>query len=130
MAQHISLTSLVVGDYDNAIAFYVGKLGFQLIEDTALPDENKRWVVVSPSRSGEGQLLLAQAKDATEQAIVGKQAAGRVFLFLRTDDFWQDYETYQRNGVEFIEAPREEPYGTVVVFRDLYGNLWDLLQLR
>lgn len=120
----------MVGDYDNAIAFYVGKLGFQLIEDTALPDENKRWVVVSPSRSGEGQLLLAQAKDATEQAIVGKQAAGRVFLFLRTDDFWQDYETYQRNGVEFIEAPREEPYGTVVVFRDLYGNLWDLLQLR
>ncbi len=127
MTQRIALTTLVVSDYDAAIEFYVEKLGFSLIEDTALP-ENKRWVVVAPATS-DSQLLLAQAATTEQLASVGNQTGGRVFLFLYTDDFWRDYETYKARGVEFVNGePRKEPYGTVAVFSDLYGNLWDLIE--
>lgn len=128
MAQQIALTSLVVADYDEAIRFFVDKLDFALIADTPIPEENKRWVVVSPTQTGEGQLLLAQAANKAERSTIGNQTGGRVFLFLHTDDFWRDYTTYKSNGIEFTETPREEAYGTVAVFKDLYGNLWDLLQ--
>ena len=128
MSNRISLMTLVVRDYDEAIAFYVGKLGFTLREDTALPPD-KRWVVIAPSDSGGTGLLLAQATAPQEPAI-GHQSGGRVLLFLETDDFRGDYETFRRNGVRFLEKPRHEPYGDVVVFEDLYGNRWDLIQKR
>ncbi len=120
----LSLTALLVHDYDEAIDFYVGKLGFELVEDT--PQGDKRWVVVRPKGSDAG-LLLARA--VGEQARgVGDQAAGRVFLFLETDDFDRDHAAWTAAGVRFLEAPRREPYGTVAVFQDLYGNRWDLIQ--
>ncbi|UWX03959.1 VOC family protein [Pseudoxanthomonas sp. NC8] len=126
--QSLGPVSLVVRDYDEAIAFFVGTLGFGLIEDTFIAEQAKRWVVVSPPGAAESQLLLARASTPEQEACIGAQTGGRVFLFLYTDDFWRDYATYRARGVEFVREPKEEPYGTVAVFRDLYGNLWDLLQ--
>lgn len=120
--------SLVVRDYDEAIDFFVGTLGFRLVEDTFVAVQDKRWVVVSPPGSGECQLLLARASTPEQQTHIGGQTGGRVFLFLYTDDFWRDYRHYKSKGVEFVREPKSEPYGTVAVFRDLYGNMWDLLQ--
>ncbi|MEL6696194.1 MAG: VOC family protein [Bacteroidota bacterium] len=125
--QHIALISLVVKDYDEAIAFYTEKLSFTLEEDTVLTEE-KRWVRVSPPGQGSCQLLLAKAANEAQLASVGNQTGGRVFLFLYTDDFWRDYREMNEKGVQFIRPPKEEPYGTVAVFQDLYGNLWDLLE--
>lgn len=127
--QHIGSMALVVGNYDDAIAFYTQKLGFDLIEDTDLGN-GKRWVLVSPPNSNGTNLLLAQASTQQQLEAVGNQTGGRVFLFLHTNDFWRDYELMQKNGVNFNEQPRVEEYGTVVVFEDLYGNKWDLLQLN
>ena len=127
MSQSIAQLTIVVRDYDEALAFYVGVLGFALIEDTPMPAQQKRWVVVAPAGSAV-RLLLARAVGDEQAACIGKQAGGRVFLFLHTDDFWRDFHAYRAKGVEFVSAPREETYGTVAVFKDLYGNLWDLLQ--
>jgi catechol 2,3-dioxygenase-like lactoylglutathione lyase family enzyme len=123
----LSLISIVVRDYDEAIAFYVGKLGFDLVEDTALTPE-KRWVVVSPSRQAQTHILLATAVGERQRQSIGDQAGGRVFLFLQTDDFARDHREMIRRGVRFLEAPRTEPYGIAAVFEDLYGNRWDLIQ--
>jgi catechol 2,3-dioxygenase-like lactoylglutathione lyase family enzyme len=128
MKQSLGLVSLVVRDYDEALAFYVGKLGFRLIEDTFVPEQSKRWVVVSPPGAVESQLLLARASTPEQQSHIGAQTGGRVFLFLYTDDFWRDHAAYKSRGVVFVREPKEESYGTVAVFADLYGNLWDLLQ--
>jgi catechol 2,3-dioxygenase-like lactoylglutathione lyase family enzyme len=128
--QSIGLVSVVVRDYDEAIAFYVGVLGFTLIEDTFVPEQNKRWVVVAPSGSEGSRVLLARAANSEQQTRVGNQTGGRVFLFLYTDDFERDYRAYRARGVEFVRQPKDEPYGRVAVFADLYGNLWDLLQPR
>ena len=128
MKQSLGLVSLVVRDYDEALAFFVGKLGFRLVEDAFVPEQSKRWVVVSPPGAVESKLLLAKASTPEQQAHIGAQTGGRVFLFLYTDDFWRDYESYKSKGVEFVREPKEEPYGTVAVFLDLYGNMWDLLQ--
>lgn len=125
--QQIGNITLVVEDYDDAIAFYTQKLQFKLVEDTAL-DEEKRWVQVSPPNSNGTHLLLAKACNDDQVSAIGEQAGGRVFLFLETNDFWRDYELMKANGVVFNERPRIEKYGTVVVFQDLYGNKWDLLQ--
>ena len=130
MKQSIGLVSLVVREYDEALAFYVGKLGFTLIEDTEVPEQNKRWVVVAAPGSAETRLLLARASNAEQTGRVGNQTGGRVFLFLYTDNFQRDYQAYKAKGVMFVREPKEEPYGTVAVFKDLYGNLWDLLQPR
>jgi catechol 2,3-dioxygenase-like lactoylglutathione lyase family enzyme len=128
MKQSLALVSLVVRDYDEAIDFYVGTLGFTLVEDTPVPEQAKRWVVVAPPGAGEARLLLAKATTDSQLSRVGAQTGGRVFLFLYTDDFRRDYERYKASGVTFVREPKTEPYGTVAVFRDLYGNLWDLLQ--
>ena len=130
MKQTLGLLSLVVRDYDEAIAFYVGVLGFTLVEDSFIPEQNKRWVVVAPAGSTGTRLLLARASSEEQVARIGNQTGGRVFLFLHTDDFARDYQRYRAKGVIFVREPREEPYGTVAVFEDLYGNLWDLLQPR
>lgn len=127
--QQIGNIALVVDNYDDAIAFYTQKLQFTLVEDTDLGG-GKRWVQVSPPNSNGTNLLLAQASNDAQQQAVGNQTGGRVFLFLQTNDFWRDYEDMKAKGVVFNEAPREEAYGTVVVFQDLYGNKWDLLQLK
>ena len=127
MAQHLCLVSVLVGDYDEALAFYVDTLGFTLVEDTSLPDQDKRWVVVAPPGARESRLLLARASNAEQQAHIGQQTGGRVFLFLEADDFAGDFARYQSRGVEFVRGPAREPYGTVAVFRDVYGNLWDLI---
>lgn len=129
MTQKIINITLVVKDYDEAIAFYIQKLGFVLVEDVSL-DEDKRWVVVKPPGKNETGLLLAKAASPEQQLSIGNQTGGRVFLFLNTDDFWQDYHKMKDRGVSFLEEPRNEPYGMVVVFEDLYGNKWDLLQLK
>jgi catechol 2,3-dioxygenase-like lactoylglutathione lyase family enzyme len=126
MRQEIATVALLVRDYDEAIAFYTRKLRFAVAEDTPL-GPGKRWVVLSPPGSRGARLLLAEAKNARERAAVGRQAGGRVFLFLRTDDFWRDHRSMVRRGVRFLEEPRVEKYGTVVVFEDLYGNKWDLV---
>lgn len=128
MSQVLGLVSVVVRDYDEALGFYVGVLGFDLVENTPVPEENKRWVVVRPPGARYGGILLARASDEEQAAHVGNQTGGRVFLFLYTDDFERDYATYRGRGVVFVRPPRELPYGTVAVFRDLYGNLWDLLE--
>ena len=128
MPQRLAQISLLVRDYPEAIEFFTGKLGFELVEDTELPDEAKRWVVVAPAGSGGPNILLARATTTEEKTRIGNQTGGRVFLFLYTDDFWRDYEAYQSRGVRFVREPVEQEYGTVAVFEDLYGNLWDLLQ--
>ncbi len=130
MKQAIGLVSLVVREYDEALAFYVGILGFTLVENTDVPEQSKRWVVVAPPGSTGTHLLLARASSPEQAERIGNQTGGRVFLFLYTDDFARDYQAYKAKGVAFVREPREEPYGTVAVFRGLYGNLWDLLQPR
>jgi len=157
MSQSLAAIALVVRDYDEALDFYVGKLGFTLVEDTFLPHENKRWVVVAPPGStdtplghglpptfGHGlptvaavrpqvsgcRLLLARASTPEQQSRIGNQTGGRVFLFLHTDDFWRDYHAYRAKGIRFLRDPADHPYGTAAVFEDLYGNLWDLVQPR
>ena len=122
----LSHTTVIVRDYDEAIAFYVGRLGFALKEDSPLP-AGKRWVVVAPASGGSG-LLLARAADDRQRAAIGRQGAGRVFLFLETDDFARDHAAFVNRGVRFVQPPRRESYGTVAVFEDLYGNRWDLIQ--
>jgi catechol 2,3-dioxygenase-like lactoylglutathione lyase family enzyme len=130
MKQSIAQVALVVRDYDEAIDFYVGSLGFTLIEDTYIPEQDKRWVIVAPPGSSESRLLLARAVGEKQSSRIGDQTGGRVFLFLRTDDFWRDFRAYKAKGIVFVREPKEENYGTVAVFRDLYGNLWDLVQPR
>jgi catechol 2,3-dioxygenase-like lactoylglutathione lyase family enzyme len=130
MKQSIVHIALVVNDYDEAIAFYTQKLHFTLVEDTYQPEQDKRWVVVSPPGSVGTTLLLAKASKPEQLPFVGNQAGGRVFLFLNTDDFWRDYNDMVAKGIKFIRPPKEESYGTVAVFEDMYGNLWDLLQLN
>jgi catechol 2,3-dioxygenase-like lactoylglutathione lyase family enzyme len=130
MKQSIVLVALVVDDYDEAIDFYVNTLGFSLAEDTYIQEQDKRWVVVSPPGAVESRLLLARAAGAEQSSRIGNQTGGRVFLFLNTDDFWRDYQNYKSKGVVFVREPKEESYGMVAVFEDLYGNLWDLLQLK
>ncbi len=129
MKQEIAQLALVVKDYDEAIKFYTQILGFELIEDTKLT-ETKRWVVVKPSGATGCNLLLAQAATEKQQTRIGNQTGGRVFLFLYTDDFWRDYKNYTSKGVVFVREPVEEVYGTVAVFQDLYGNLWDMIETK
>ena len=128
MQQAIVHVALVVRDYDEALAFYLDKLGFVLIEDTPQPEQNKRWVVIAPPGGSGTSLLLARAATPEQAAFVGNQSGGRVFLFLQTDDFWRDFDRMSAVGVSFVRPPTEHPYGTVAVFEDLYGNRWDLLQ--
>ena len=128
MPQHVGLVSIVVQDYDAAIEFYVGKLGFSLQEDTFQATQNKRWVIVSPPGATASKLLLARATNDHQASRVGDQTGGRVFLFLYTDDFWRDFSAYKAKGVVFVRAPKTESYGTVAVFQDLHGNQWDLIQ--
>ena len=130
MKQSIVHIAIVVKDYDEAIDFYVNKLKFELIEDTHQPEQGKRWVVVSPPGSNGVTLLLARASKPEQNNFVGNQAGGRVFLFLNTDDFWRDYNRMVADGITFVKEPKKQDYGTVAVFEDLYGNLWDLLQLE
>ncbi len=127
MKQHIAHIALVVDDYDEAIQFYTEKLQFTLVEDTVL-SETKRWVLISPNGSGECSLLLAKAANEDQKSRIGNQTGGRVFLFLYTDDFSRDYSKMQKDGIKFIRRPKIESYGTVAVFKDLYGNLWDLIE--
>lgn len=129
MRQAIVHVALVVRDYDEAIAFYTQKLSFTLIEDSYQPEQDKRWVVVAPPGSRGTNLLLARAANPEQEAFVGNQTGGRVFLFLNTDDFWRDYAAMRAQGVHFVREPKQEAYGTVAVFEDLYGNRWDLLEL-
>jgi catechol 2,3-dioxygenase-like lactoylglutathione lyase family enzyme len=126
--QSLGLTALVVREYDEALEFYVGALGFSVVEDIYIPEQAKRWVVVAPPGSTESRLLLARAVGDDQSARIGNQTGGRVFLFLFTDDFWRDFNSFKAKGVVFVREPREESYGTVAVFRDLYGNLWDLFE--
>ena len=126
--QAIGQVALVVREYDEAIDFFVGGLGFTLVEDTYIQEQDKRWVVVAPPGSSESRLLLARAVNEEQSSRIGNQSGGRVFLFLYTDDFWRDFSAYKAKGIVFVREPKEERYGTVAVFRDLYGNLWDLLQ--
>lgn len=127
MNQKIAHIALVVEDYDDAIEFYTKKLNFVLLEDTP-QSETKRWVLVSPPGASECSLLLAKGVGDEQKSRIGNQTGGRVFLFLRTDDFWRDYQSMQANGIKFTREPKTEEYGTVAVFADLYGNLWDLIQ--
>ena len=127
MSQTLARITLLVRNYDEALTFFTQALGFRIVEDTALP-ENKRWLLVAPVGSTGPALLLAQAVTPAHSACIGNQAGGRVFLFLHTDDFWRDHRQMQDRGVKFLESPRQESYGTVAVFEDLYGNRWDLLQ--
>jgi catechol 2,3-dioxygenase-like lactoylglutathione lyase family enzyme len=130
MKQAIVHIALVVRDYDEALDFYLNKLNFELIEDTYQPEQDKRWVVISPPGSRGTTLLLARASKTEQEPFIGNQAGGRVFLFLNTDDFWRDYEAMRAKGIKFIREPKQADYGMVAVFEDLYGNLWDLLQLN
>jgi len=127
MKQRIALVAIVVGDYDEAIAWYTQKLGFTLVEDTPMTP-GKRWVVVKPAGDAGTALLLAKAANESQKEAIGRQTGGRVFLFLHTDDFRRDHAIYKKRGVSFVEGPREESYGTVAVFTDLYGNRWDLIE--
>lgn len=127
MNQHIAHIALVVKDYDEAIAFYTQKLHFKLLEDTKL-SETKRWVMVAPTGNGQCCLLLAKAATSEQESRIGNQTGGRVFLFLFTDDFWRDYNNMLAQGIKFVREPVEEPYGTVAVFEDLYGTLWDFIE--
>ena len=130
MKQSIVHVALVVRDYDEAIAFYTQKLHFTLVEDTYQPEQDKRWVVVAPPGSTGTNLLLARASTPEQEAFIGNQTGGRVFLFLNTDDFWRDYNEMVAAGIHFVRPPKVQPYGTVAVFEDLYGNRWDLLELN
>jgi catechol 2,3-dioxygenase-like lactoylglutathione lyase family enzyme len=133
MAQTIGYVALVVRDYDEALAFFTQSLGFTLVEDSVAKDrkgQDKRWVLVRPPGSCGTDLLLARASTPEEESYIGNQTGGRVFLFLHTDDFWRDYRNMKARGIKFVRDPKEEAYGTVAVFEDLYGNKWDLLELR
>ncbi len=130
MEQTLGLVAVVVREYDEAIDFYVRTLGFTLVEDVFMPEQNKRWVVVEPAGSTGARLLLARAVGDEQSSRIGNQTGRRVFLFLYTEDFWRDFNSYQAKGVIFVREPSEAPHGTVAVFKDLYGNLWDLVQLR
>jgi catechol 2,3-dioxygenase-like lactoylglutathione lyase family enzyme len=134
MHQTLGLITLVVRDYDEALDFYLNTLGFELLEDKPVPEQNKRWVVMAPkgtSAAGGGTgILLGRAVGDEQTSRIGNQSGGRVFLFLYTDDFWRDFKAYTAKGVRFVRPPVEQPYGTVAVFADLYGNLWDLVQMR
>ena len=130
MKQSIAHIALVVREYDKAIDFFTKKLSFKLIEDTYQPEQDKRWVVVSPPGSNGVTLLLARASKPEQEPFIGNQSGGRVFLFLNTDDFWGDYNEMTSKGIKFVREPRKQEYGTVAVFEDLYGNLWDLLELN
>ncbi|WP_291578752.1 VOC family protein [Clostridium sp. UBA6640] len=130
MIQSVVHIALVVKDYDEAIEFYTKKLHFELVEDTYQPEQDKRWVVVSPPSSNGTTILLARASKAEQEAFIGNQAGGRVFLFLGTDDFWRDYSEMKKIGIEFVREPKNQDYGTVAVFKDLYGNLWDLVEFN
>ncbi|MFC4891750.1 VOC family protein [Pseudofrancisella aestuarii] len=128
--QSIIHVAIVVRDYDEAIDFYTKKLNFDLIEDTYQPEQDKRWVLVAPKNSKGFSLLLAKASKEEQKSFIGNQTGGRVFLFLNTDDFWADYNRMKDLGIEFVRDPSVQEYGTVTVFKDLYGNLWDLIQLN
>jgi len=128
MEQNIIHISLLVRDYDEALAFYTQKLNFNLLEDLKMSDDGKRWIRVAPPGSKGPALVLAKAKNVQELAALGNQTGGRVFLFLQTDDFWRDYEAMKSKNVRFVREAKEEPHGTVAIFADLYGNLWDLIQ--
>ena len=130
MLQSIVHIALVVRDYDEAIDFYTNRLHFTLIEDSYQPEQDKRWVVVVPPGSHGTTVLLARASKPEQEAFIGNQTGGRVFLFLGTDDFWRDYREMQERGIRFVREPKEADYGTVAVFEDLYGNRWDLIQFR
>ena len=130
MKQSITHIALVVRDYDEAIEFYTQKLNFVLLEDIYQPEQDKRWVVVAPPGSTGATLLLAKASNPEQEAYIGSQTGGRVFLFLNTDDFWRDYNDMTAKGIEFVREPKQAEYGMVAVFKDLYGNLWDLLELN
>jgi catechol 2,3-dioxygenase-like lactoylglutathione lyase family enzyme len=130
MKQSIIHVALVVRDYDEAIAFYTKKLHFTLVEDTYQPEQDKRWVLVAPPGSSETTLLLARASKPEQETFIGNQTGGRVFLFLETDDFWRDYNEMLSLGIRFIREPKVESYGTVAVFEDLYGTLWDLIERK
>lgn len=130
MKQAIVHIALIVKDYDEAIEFYTKKLHFDLLEDIYQAEQDKRWVVVAPPGSSETTILLAKASKPEQEEFIGSQSGGRVFLFLNTDDFWRDYNEMISNGIEFIRSPKEADYGVVAVFKDLYGNLWDLLELK
>jgi catechol 2,3-dioxygenase-like lactoylglutathione lyase family enzyme len=130
MVQSIIHIALVVKDYDEAIEFYTKKLNFTLIEDVYQPEQDKRWVVVSPPGSVGTTILLAKASKAEQESFIGNQSGGRVFIFLNTDDFWRDYNEMISKGIEFVREPKEQSYGMVAVFKDLYGNLWDLVELK
>lgn len=129
MNQSILHVALVVREYDEAIDFFCRKLGFELLEDTYQPEQDKRWVVVSPPYSHGTSILLARASAPEQISHIGDQTGGRVFLFLQTNDFWRDYNKYLDRGITFVRPPKEASYGTVAVFEDLYGNLWDLIEL-
>jgi catechol 2,3-dioxygenase-like lactoylglutathione lyase family enzyme len=128
MKQSLIHVALVVRDYDEAIEFFCNTLHFSLIEDTYQPEQDKRWVLVSPPGSNSTSLLLARASAPEQEPFIGHQTGGRVFLFLRTDDFWRDYNDMVAKGIKFIRPPKVAPYGMVAVFEDLYGNLWDLIE--
>jgi catechol 2,3-dioxygenase-like lactoylglutathione lyase family enzyme len=128
MNQSIGLMALVVRDYAEALEFYVGTLGFHVVEDIPVPEQAKRWVVVAPPGSTGSRLLLARAVGEEQSSRIGNQTGGRVFLFLYTADFWRDFNAFKSRGIIFIREPKEEGYGTVAVFQDLYGNLWDLVE--
>ena len=130
MNQTIAHIALVIKEYDEAIDFYTKKLDFHIIEDTYQKEEKKRWVVISPPGNMGTTILLARASNQLQEDFIGNQTGGRVFLFLSTDDFWRDYNKYKSNAIEFVREPKEMDYGTVAVFKDLYGNLWDLIQFK
>lgn len=129
MKQRIAHIALVVRDYDEAIAFFTEKLNFKIIEDSYIENQDKRWVIVAPPGANECSLLLAKASNEVQEKAKGNQSGGRVFLFLFTDDFWRDYNEMVKKDIQFIRPPKEEDYGIVAVFLDLYGNQWDLLEL-
>jgi len=128
--QKIAHISLVVRDYDEAIKFYTSKLNFELIDDIYQPEQNKRWVLVSPKGSKGASILLAKPSNSEQNKFIGNQTGGRVFLFLETDDFWNDYKQMLEKNIEFCREPKNQTYGIVAVFKDLYGNLWDLAQFN
>ncbi len=132
MPQSLAHIALVVRDYDEAIAWFTGKLGFTLVADEFQPEQDKRWVLVAPpgAPAGATTILLARASTPEQESFIGNQAGGRVFFFLQTDDFERDYEAFRANGIRFVREPKRAPYGTVAVFEDLYGNLWDLVEFN